>query len=42
MNEDLTFVHWIDKRDVWCLSTFHANQMVLFTSQDVEAVTRLK
>ena len=43
MKEDLTFVHWIDKRDVWCLSTFHANQMVPFTRcQDVEAVTHLK
>jgi len=41
---DLTFVHWMDKRDVWCLSTFHANQMVPFTTrrQGVEAITRPK
>ena len=26
-SRELTFVHWKDKRDVFCLSTFHATQM---------------
>ena len=30
---DLTFVHWMDKRDVFCLSTFHGTHMVPFTTR---------
>lgn len=34
---DLTFVHWMDKRDVRCLSTFHGNQMVPYTTRRRDA-----
>ena len=30
---DLTFVHWKDKRDVFCLSTFHSAKMEPFTTR---------
>ena len=31
--DDLTFVHWKDKRDVLCLSTFHGNGMEDFSTR---------
>ena len=38
----LTFVHWKDKRDVLCLSTFHGNSMEDYTTRrrDAEDIQR--
>ena len=32
----LTYVHWKDKRDVFCLSTFHGNTMSNFTTRRLD------
>ena len=37
---ELTFVHWKDKRDVFCLSTFHSAQMAPITTRRGEVVQR--
>ena len=38
----MTFVHWKDKRDVVCLSTFHGNSMEDYTTRhrDTEDIQR--